>query len=1129
MISRFMSYVFFIIFTIGAACMCMSDEITDANKTKAAIIGDLQSLQPFKTTIESSGYQVEMIDPLNMKTDTTLDTDYSLIIIPDSANLPIDSINPIISQLKNGADLIALNTPLWGNSVIKTEEGLTTADEYLQNIQSFKPKHIAVNFTPDSISAWGRGTNNEESKTLHECVNDQPFVGFGALHVEIDDLQGWDTFGSILTDDPFPNGNTLTVFTAKGGPNTSQAYIEWVEKDGSRWVAVFPLYNDWRRYVLTPDDFVYWQSNHARGFKGDKFNPANVSGVAVGLSFSFTGVDPGKHEYWIGPIGTDVMNDTYRQLINSKYAPVADTLSPYYKFFDVTNASSLSVRDDQLAISVSDLPMPKQLRSTHPRPRGVGYDKKKNWRWIPLVESRTKDGKWCGNPVTLMINQSGEYKGGKWASFTIPDLDWYKSPASLQIIKQLADYMKNDVYLIDAGSNHFTYFDDQDIVLGARIANLGKSESKIVMNQKLIDTKSRKTIINKNWNIEILPESLKYISNVVDSEQLTPNDYTAVTELLLNDKTVDIVTHDFTVYQPKAKPNFVKIKDGEFVINGKPWRPNGINYMPSSGIAMEDGIIFGSWLCAKAYDPEVIDRDIHNMKEMGMDAVSIFLFHGDLKDQNLPDILRRLDKQGMKANVSLRPGTPMDFPWLMTKEMIEYSRLKDNDTVFAYDLAWEPMFGSQRDRVQWDGEWEKWVIERYGSIENAEKDWNYPIPRDASGNISNPSPDQISSDGEWRVMMAAYRRFLDTLLYKKYGTARDLVHSIDPNHHVSFRMAEASNPNYSWGENIPYDFAYLSSAVDFLSPEAYGRIGTWERVKPGWFQREYARMLAPDKPMIWAEMGVSTWDNGQRRVSNKLMNHQGECFSAFYKMMQLSGANGIFSWYYPGGYRYDEKSDYGIINPDTSYRPSSIVIRDMKNVYIPDDKENIWFEIDRDKNAIGLAGVYAEFSDEFWAAIDKGLSPRFKTSGMGTTSANCPMLAVGNTQLNGTNPPKYLDAAFDNVEIKNISGEWQKVDKAGTVTVKKGQPIKAKVTIRNLNDAKWLSAKGDGQVVLNISSDNKDKEIDLPADVSRHMTVALDNIVIAEDISDSAEATLSLKALNLTAFGEIFTIKLIAQ
>lgn len=69
--------------------------------------------------------------------------------------------------------------------------------------------------------------------------------------------------------------------------------------------------------------------------------------------------------------------------------------------------------------------------------------------------------------------------------------------------------------------------------------------------------------------------------------------------------------------------------------------------------------------------------------------------------------------------------------------------------------------------------------------------------------------------------------FLDTLLYKYYNRAQMLVRSIDPYHVVCSRMTEGANPTNNWANPLPYDWYYLSLAVDMLEPEAYGKTGNW--------------------------------------------------------------------------------------------------------------------------------------------------------------------------------------------------------------------------------------------------------------------------------------------------------------
>ena len=73
-------------------------------------------------------------------------------------------------------------------------------------------------------------------------------------------------------------------------------------------------------------------------------------------------------------------------------------------------------------------------------------------------------------------------------------------------------------------------------------------------------------------------------------------------------------------------------------------------------------------------------------------------------------------------------------------------------------------------------------------------------------------------------------------------------------------MQHAGDPTHNAPGLLPYDFWGLRHAVDIWEPEAYGRIGDWERVKAGRFTADYARLCNPNLPIVWAEIGNSVWD-----------------------------------------------------------------------------------------------------------------------------------------------------------------------------------------------------------------------------------------------------------------------------
>ncbi|MCL6518984.1 MAG: hypothetical protein K6T99_04075 [Armatimonadetes bacterium] len=1097
---------------------------------------DSALIEALANEIKAAGYLVTHIDGRELCDRQRLSiSNFDLLVIPDASTLPAKSTSSIEAYLKEGGDIIALNTPMWQKALINLGGRWLTREAYQRESAGKLPENVIFNFTPKDIADWTRSSDTMEAQTITETVAEGPAAGQRSLHIIVSNLKSYDTFGNRSLDKPFPEGHTLTVFSAKGDERTTQLAIEWDEKDGSRWIATVALTPEWRQYVLTPEDFKFWISVPNRGGRGDHFNPENAVAMSVGLAQTHTSaIGTGRFEYWVGPFGTAKMTPEYQELLNAIEPPALDTLSPSYKLFDSTEVASIVVRKDQVIVPPTTIPLPSSIRSPHPRPKGGGFDKGRDWRWIPILEARTAEGEWRGNPVTMMVHASGPFKGGVWASFGIGDTNWYKQPEVRRVIRQIAEKMHDGIFFLDGGTNFYTYFEDQQIKVGFNVVNLSNEHrNDLVGHVKLMDQRSGEVLYSHEWPLTVAGNStIAKKETVWESPEWPKAGLIAEAALFQGSKEIDRVTHEVGVWKPKKEKHFVTIKNGEFMLDGKRWRPCGVNYMPSSGIGIEDGNYFEHYLSARSYDPEVFQRDIEHIKDLGYNAVSIFVYSGYEKAQNLNDLLRRLEKLGLKANLALRPGTPMNFLWPQIGEIIKNARLMDNDTIFAYDLAWEPSFGHQRDRVIWDGEWEKWIIERYGSIENAENDWGFAVPRDKNGKVTNPLPHQIDSSGPWNRMTAAYRRFLDTLLYKKYSAARRLVRSVDPNHLISFRMAEAANPTFRWEGRIPYDFPYLAGAVDFLAPEAYGRIGEWEAAKPGWFQREWARLWAPQLPMIWAEQGCSTWEMGRMQTSPIRLDFQAKHYKAFYEMLIKSCADGIFSWWYPGGFRYGENSDFGIINPDGSDRPVTRVIREYAPKFIsaPSAKKpDFWITVDRDKYPDGIAGVYDEVKELFWQAIENGHVPALRTEGTGTDSTNCPLIAVGNTPCKGNNPPKYLDAAFDTVEVKDANGKWVLLQPGDTVPISKNKQIEFKIQFTNLGEAKLIApanAKGrQGGVYITCTLAGGGEMVPIKRDVG-HLESGNITFSIPFAQKNQTEITFSFKAANRTPFGEKFRLTL---
>ncbi len=532
--------------------------------------------------------------------------------------------------------------------------------------------------------------------------------------------------------------------------------------------------------------------------------------------------------------------------------------------------------------------------------------------------------------------------------------------------------------LYEGGAQYYASFGDESMPVGAVVSNRGRQAASVTVRAVVRDAGGRQ-VWSHRFDVEVAPGDARTVEAPCPIAADASDPLSVEVSLERDGRRLDRLQHQVRIWRAKDDPQFVRARRGDFYLGGTKWYAHGVNYMPSSGVAIEDREYFEYWLDPQPYDPEVIERDLADLESIGLNMVSPFVYHRSLASRNLLDLLIRCEEHGLKVNLSLRPGTPMHFLWDQMREIVTTCRLAENDTVMAYDLAWEPLWGKRARRRQYDPLWRAWVAQRYGSVAKAEAAWHVSAPRE-NGRLAGPSDQQVSADGPWREMVIDYRRFLGDLLHERYGRARRLMRSIDPNHLVSFRMTVAGDPTYP-PANMSYELAGLARAVDLMEPEGYGRIGDWQAVRPGWFTVAYSRAVAPELPVMWAEFGVSVWNGTTAAASREQLAFAGRFYEDFYRMAYRSGANGTVAWFSPGGYRYNERSDYGIINPDRSWRPTTHVMHlwaQRMTTARPLPKPDVWIPIELYRDVEGLPGIYRRTREAFWKAVEAGRTPGLK-------------------------------------------------------------------------------------------------------------------------------------------------------
>lgn len=1143
-----------IVFFLAVAGQLSSPAVAQGRRAAVAVFQDLltPAMRTVSARVESDLAAAGLRVTRCTADQLTAGVPGDVLVYPAGARYPAGSADSIRAFLKRGGRLLVLGGPAFTEPAWKQGAAWKTWEDLKAGLESSAASHRVVDFgKPEFRTGWERATNDENSPGS-AAAGDFGGDHGPSLRIDMASLTGWDNWGHAVSG--WPAGRNVLTFHARGDKNTGQILVELREKDGSRWMGVAPLAPEWRFVALSPDDFRFWPDSGAkgRGGPGDRVRFDRVRAIHLGLAFSHTPMQAGSHRLWVGSLA--VQPDSRRAASQETRPLVLDSLTPTYKVFPVTNAAS-AASAASILLGPGRYPLPANPISVSPRPLGTGFRKGRAARFIPLIAARDSRGRRAGYVAWMQINAAGEYAGSAWAAFGANDAAFYRNAGVRRALVRTVRLMTDRPLLAEGGAAYYACLPTEGrIPVGARLAPgrpiTGRTQIRITLTGRGMHAPRRV------WKWDIDPaRSAGEVSTVwtPSASERVFGTFTVRTELLLNGRVVDALSHPFTFWRPKppAERAWVTAREGSFWLAGRRWASNGVNYMPSSGIALEDGEVFERWLGAKGYDPVIVEEDLSRIAALGFNSISVFLYRSSMEARNLFDLVLRAERHRLKVNLSLRPhADPFDFDWDEVRDMIAFYRLPECDTVFAYDLAWERGFGSYepsysnaKGRKFYDPQWQAWVIERYGSIENAEADWGFAIPRTTAGEVTGPSDEMLDVNGAWLRMVAAYRRFVDDLASRAYGRAARLLRSVDPRHLVGFRMNTAGDPTAPPHE-FPFDFRGLGRALDIMEPEGYGRQGDWNRVRDGAFTVAYSRYAAPGRPVLWSEFGMSTWSGSNFPQPNPAQAAQASYFANFYHMAALSDSNGTAAWWFPGGYRVNENSDFGVLDPDGSDRPVTPVIRMWmpklrKAAAQPLPRVDAWIDVDRDSDVRGLAGIYEKCKAEFWKALAAGMHPGLTDRSEGTTSANTPLIAVGGTVYNGKNPPRYLNGEFDRLEILAADGTWVDVSggliKGGeeiTVDVAPGRLVNARAVAGNTQSATWLApapGRETGAVYLSTTPESQ-LQIPMDAPIAENTpqfgATEIGPFLLSTGIDRETGVVVQLTARNRAWFGEKIAFRL---
>lgn len=1006
--------------------------------------------------LKKKGFGVTSLSAEQLITPGLLVADtFDCAVVPQCQQIPVKAGKVLAQFAAEGGHLIFLGGPMATEPLHKVgdrwldDAGLAAL--YQNVVPSFRPFLIDSKY---NCRSWKRASQGNSKDSTFRVVNEGPENG-PCLRMDIKDLSGWDVHYSPKIAQLFGKGDNLFTFLAKGCERTSQLAVEIKEQDGSRWIATAMLTSEWQRVGLRVSDFKYWRdsSTKNRGGDGDSLNPQSAVHLGFGLSSSHTpAVASGKHTIWIADVGSacDPLPAAEQCAVDS--SAYIETVSPSYKVFKMGGDLSVELLGESHIKSDSQKIKPRSVICAIERPLGAGFKRSAPWRFIPLARASRRDGKTFGVCEWILLNKHPLLNGQAVAGFGYTDPSIWSSPAVIDRIVQVAARLSNGIFFEEGGTEHFAYWAGEPVKGGACVRIFGEKTKEVSIECEI--RREEKVLWHKCLSQKVERGQAKV--NFDWQPPLEASDYTVELRLFDQSGVVDVIRHSFAVLDatPASKDSFITAHDGDFRLKEKKWYPVGINFWPLYVSGMEKKDYRAGWLRDAYYAPSLVERDMKHMADMGINMVSIQTPPVE-EYRNLLHFLSLCKKYNIHANLFMPQASPLAFRESALKEYLETARIPGNDTVFAYDTIWEPgnyVFKNDSARSKWDASWCAWIKEQYGSIDNAEKNWSYKARRDGRGRVISPPDKHFREDGEWRIMMAAYRRFMDNATSRCWNSASRKLRKLDPNHLISFRQ----------GNTLPYDFVLTGPVkhIDFICPEGYSIRNTDEGEDAIGFITRYVDFTTGGKPIIWSEFGKSVWDRVNMCWNESAIQEQGEYSERFYRTALATGANGTAPWWWPGGYRVGERSDFGVVEPDYTERPAAQLIRK----YAPQLKQprekpqpDIWMIYDRDAHAGGYCRTaFHEGAAAYRAAVSKGGMLGIRTPGTGHTSASVPLTAVGNVPCDGTNPPKYLDAEFNILQVMDATGIWCDATDGSEIKVTAGKPVRMRASLSNLQEATWL-------------------------------------------------------------------------
>lgn len=570
--------------------------------------------------------------------------------------------------------------------------------------------------------------------------------------------------------------------------------------------------------------------------------------------------------------------------------------------------------------------------------------------------------------------------------------DIHKIKGADKLLTDIAKAFSRGLYLYEAGAKGIRFKKGEGVVFGANIMNTAEEYKsvtlKITAGAANNDIKLEKELLLSPHAITDVSFDFRY--NEMESFGITDGaDRDIVCELydgeILVDR-IDTVYSYLSERKSAKKSEFVSVsKNGEyFELDGKPWYMAGMNYWQSFWPSRELSDYWMGMYDSMNYSPSNVEQDLEYMEKCGLNCL---LIRVDVTDFNrsihgLRDFLVRCERHGFKVMLASAPTRSKYYSPKAVEQLLNNIDIAGNPTVIGLDIEWESAihhYISESIAPEYCDEWEEWLISRFGSVENAGKALDTRFEKNAYGYA------ELNMFSNLKVARE-YRKFVMDDINSYWAKLMKHLRPLLPDQLITFRHGSALTQDRSQAEKY-IDFVPLENYTfsGISTPD-----GNEDLSLPGYRDKwtgliavsSVMHRYASGKPVVWAEYnrglcgrifekGSFAYDHENMSYVAKRKENQVLYNEYVQDGAEFSRCAGTAPWWWCGGFRFTERSEYGYLMPDGRLTEAGVeymeFCKHMKSVIgKPDEREEHRVSADIEKYIKGKCDyVIKEGIDEY--------------------------------------------------------------------------------------------------------------------------------------------------------------------